>query len=109
MLRGRVVHRVGGGEDDPRSEAAQQLGDALADAPEADETDRGARQLPPEELLGLPADPLAAAEDPIGLDHPPAGASMSATASSAVASVRTSGVFVARSPRSRTASVSMLS
>jgi hypothetical protein len=34
---------------------------------------------------------------------------MSATASSAVAFVRTFGVFVARRPRSRTASMSMLS
>ena len=70
VLGCRVVHGLRVGEDDPSLEAAQQLGDALADAPEADEADGRLGQLDAEVLLGLPAGPFAAAEDLIGLDHP---------------------------------------
>ena len=73
VLGGRLVHRVGVGEDERDVEARQQLGHALADAPEPDEADRRPAQLAAEELLGLPADPFAAAEDLVGLDHPPPG------------------------------------
>ena len=60
-------------EDELRSEPGQQLGDACADAAETDEADRRAAQLAPEKLLGLPARPLAAAQDLVGLDDPPPG------------------------------------
>ena len=91
-------------------EAAQQLGHASPDAAEADDADRRCPTARARAAARAPSRPIRPART-IRSASPMrrAAASISASASSAVAFVRTSGVFVTTTPRARHAARSMLS
>ena len=85
------------------------LGHRLADAPGADDGERGAVDVGADPALRLPRAPLAVARVLAASTMRRATASMSAQARSAVASVSTSGVLPTWTSRAAAASRSMLS
>ena len=90
----------------PGVEPAEQLRHPLADPAEADEPDSRADEPLPEKIV---IGPPAGADDASPSATRRAAPNINVTASSAVASLSTPGVLVARTPRTRTAARSMLS